>query len=158
MEKSHVEPMFENFFAQISPEIAATFTDEQVQALARVFAARQSYKHFVDIRLSLPLLRCYIVVLAGREKRSAKRLQQDRLYHPIWTPVNTLAIAIFFTLLVGSWAGIFYATYQLSHYFFSSSAFPIISYRAIKPQKQPSCFSNQQEGEIKEGRNPPNLK
>lgn len=119
----HANPSFEQFFAQISPEIAATFTDEQVQAIAKVFAARPSSKHPVDIRLSLPLIRCYLVVLAGRERRSVNRMQAEKASHPIWTPFNTLAIATFFALLVGSWAGILYGTYELSRYFLSSPSY-----------------------------------
>ncbi len=145
----NADPVLENFFAQLSPEIAATFTDDQVQAIARVFAARQSRKHPVDIRLSLPLLRCYIVVLAGRERRSVSRLQAEKVYHPIWTPVNTLAIAFFFALLVGSWAGILYGTYQLSHYFFSSAS-SSTSNRAIKTPTSCEKISEirQNEGQI----------
>lgn len=66
---------FVDLFQRLSPEIAASFTNYQLDAVKRAFATRSRSKHPIDIRLSLPGLRqrYYLVVLAGKERRSAER-------------------------------------------------------------------------------------
>ena len=82
----------DNVLARMSPEIAATFSPAQVQALNVALTPR---RHSVNIRLSLPfgITRIYLVVLAGTELRSSDRLRQSAVQHPLWTPMNMLVMA-----------------------------------------------------------------
>jgi hypothetical protein len=72
---SHNDPFLQQFFARIPTETAATFTNEQLTELKKVFSGRLFKGHAVDIRLSIPFLmkRFYIVFILGKEKRSKKR-------------------------------------------------------------------------------------
>jgi hypothetical protein len=82
----------ENVLARMAPEMAATFSPAQLQALQAALTTR---RHPVNIRLSLPLgmTRVYLVLLAGTEVRSASRRRQAAAQHPLWTPMNMLVIA-----------------------------------------------------------------
>ncbi|MBW4483707.1 MAG: hypothetical protein KME14_14290 [Tildeniella torsiva UHER 1998/13D] len=82
----------DSVLARMAPEVAATFSPAQVQALQVALTPR---RHPVNIRLSLPLgiTRIYLVVLAGTEVRSATRRRQDAAQHPLWTPTNMLVMA-----------------------------------------------------------------
>lgn len=91
------DPFLEDFFRDMSPALARSFTDEQLRAIKMQFGARDRGSHSVDLRFSIPLLRHYVVLLIGRERRSRKRRNMDRLKYPIAT-VGNLAVAI--TLLV----------------------------------------------------------
>lgn len=79
----------DHLLARMEPNIAATFTMRQLEALQQ---ALQPRPHTVNIRLSCPGVRSrfYLVILAGRELRSSRRRQQDRVHHPIWTGANML--------------------------------------------------------------------
>ena len=98
------DPAFEQIFPKIPPEIARTFTEEQLNALKKAFGFRDWNRHPVDIRVSIPIpgIRFYLVLLAGRERRSYPRLQVSRRMYPLWTPVNALFITGFFILLLTS--------------------------------------------------------
>ncbi len=50
-------------------------------------AAWTGHRHVVNIRLSIPLLfgRYYLTIVAGRERRSPKRLVSERYKHPLST-------------------------------------------------------------------------
>ncbi|WP_071518511.1 hypothetical protein [Geitlerinema sp. PCC 9228] len=80
---------------QLPPEITASFTSEQLQAIKQAFGNDQWQQHPVDIRTTISLvgLKFYLVILAGREKRSRDRLRQEREWHPVWKPGN---IAVLF--------------------------------------------------------------
>ncbi|MGG6241891.1 hypothetical protein ACQ4N7_24990 [Nodosilinea sp. AN01ver1] len=82
----------DNVLARMAPEVAATFSPAQVQALRAALTPRH---HPVNIRLSLPLgiTRIYLVVLAGSELRAPDRLRQSAAQHPLWTPMNMLVMA-----------------------------------------------------------------
>ncbi|MGB3200272.1 MAG: hypothetical protein WBA99_05185 [Nodosilinea sp.] len=75
--------------APMAPEVAATFSPDQVQALQVALA---THRHPVNIRLSLPLriTRVYLVLLADTEVRAATRRRQEAAQHPLWTPMNLL--------------------------------------------------------------------
>ena len=53
--------------------------------------------HPVSIRFSIPLLkrRCYVILIAGMERRSARRLAEERQKHPLVKAGNVLVIAAF---------------------------------------------------------------
>lgn len=93
------DPFLEDFFRDMSPALARSFTDEQLRAIKMQFGARERGAHTVDLRFSIPLLRRYVVLLIGRERRSRRRRAKDRVNYPLAT-VGNLAIAIVLLVLI----------------------------------------------------------
>ncbi len=63
-----------------------------------------SSRHPVNVRLTIPLPflgRCYLTVVAGRERRSPERLAVERRKHPLRTAGNVI-----FAFAVGSVIGL----------------------------------------------------
>ena len=87
------DPFLEDFFRDLSPALARSFTDEQLRAIKMSFGARERGAHTVDLRFSIPLLRRYVVLLMGRERRTAKRRRNDRKFHPVATLSNAIAMS-----------------------------------------------------------------
>jgi hypothetical protein len=131
-------PAFEQLLATIPPEIAKTFTFEQRDALKRAVDHNWNH-HPVNIRVSIPVpgLRFYLVLLAGRERRSNQHLQVSRRMFPFWTPVNTLLILGFFILLLTSG----FITFSYVFSFVSSISLPISPFATSLPfiENQSSC-------------------
>lgn len=100
----HRDPVFEQLFDTIPTEICQSFTFEQIEAITRAFSSRSWKRHPLDIRVSLPILelRFYMVLLAGRERRSKERLRVSRMTYPLWSPTNILFIIGFFIVLLFS--------------------------------------------------------
>ncbi|MEH2297954.1 hypothetical protein [Nostoc sp.] len=92
---------FEQLFAEIAPEVANTFTVEQLEAIKRGFVSRGRIRHPLDIRVSVPIpgLRFYLVLLAGSERRSKLRLRSEKGLYPFWTPANILFLIGFLIIL-----------------------------------------------------------
>lgn len=69
------------FLAALPPDLAATFTEEQILGVQHAFGLRHSGRHPVDLRRSIwtPFGRIYLVVLAGRERRAPQRRSFERL-------------------------------------------------------------------------------
>lgn len=86
------DPFLEDFFRDLSPVLARSFTDDQLRAIKMSFGARERGAHSVDMRFSVPLLRRYVVLLIGRERRTARRRRQDRKFHPVATIGNAFAM------------------------------------------------------------------
>lgn len=66
------DPFFEHYFKRIDPRVAASFTEEQRQAIRSMFDGRMAaHQHAVDLRRSLGFgrSRFYFVFLLGRERR-----------------------------------------------------------------------------------------
>lgn len=99
------DELLEAFFRRVPPEMAQTFTAEQLEAVRRAFAPA---RHAVDLRTSIPLvgLRFYLVLLVGRERRSRERRREERLRRPLWTPANAAVLGSFSALLVLSLLGL----------------------------------------------------
>ncbi len=59
------------FLARLSPELAASFTAEQLEAIRLAFGMRYATQHALDLRrtLHLPWGRYYVVLLVGRTQR-----------------------------------------------------------------------------------------
>ena len=57
--------------------------------------------HPVNIRLSIPLIfmRCYVVVVAGKERRDAERRVSERQKHPLMTVGNVTFLSALSALL-----------------------------------------------------------
>lgn len=64
---------------------------------ARYRSREWNSDHPVNLRLSIPLIffRCYITLVAGKERRSAKRFVAERRKHPLATAGN---MAVLFAL------------------------------------------------------------
>ena len=73
------------------------------QSTTETEQADWSNRHPVNIRLSLPLPfgRYYLTVVAGKERRSPKRLQSERRKHPLVTTGNLV-----FLFFLGTLAGL----------------------------------------------------
>ncbi len=85
--------------------------DEETEssALAASRAGWSGRGHPLNIRVSLPLLfgRYYLVVLAGKELRSAERRKEERQKHPLWTAANTtILFAAGFIVGGSTWIGL----------------------------------------------------
>jgi hypothetical protein len=63
------------FLGRVSPEVAASFSAEQLAAVELHFGMRHVVGHAIDwrTRIGLPFARYYFVVLAGREERGAEK-------------------------------------------------------------------------------------
>lgn len=83
----------DGFLRRIPEEIRNTLSDEQISAINQAF---RPTKHSIDIRLSIPLPwgHRYFVLLSGKERRSPERQRFERLFHPLLTKANLLAILI----------------------------------------------------------------
>ncbi|MEP4377863.1 MAG: hypothetical protein ABJ215_06385 [Alphaproteobacteria bacterium] len=93
------DPFLEDFFRDMSPALARSFTDEQLRVIKMQFGARERGAHSVDLRFSIPLLRRYVVLLIGRERRTLRRRRKDRKNYPLAT-VGNLAVAIVLLVLI----------------------------------------------------------
>lgn len=93
------DPFLEDFFRDMSPVLARSFTDEQLREIKMQFGARERGAHTVDLRFSIPLLRNYVVLLIGRERRTRRRRMKDRKNYPLAT-LGNLAIAIVLLVLI----------------------------------------------------------
>lgn len=104
----HADLILKRTLAKIPPSVAQSFTDEQLLALKSILVSTPVKQHTVDIRVSIPLLKCYFVLLMGKERRSAQRLRLDRASHPLPTGWN-LAVIISLSLVVAiSLGGLLY--------------------------------------------------
>ena len=58
------------FLARVPPEVAGTFSPDQLAAVQRAFGMRYAVEHAIDLRRSVPLPwgRYYLVLLAGRDR------------------------------------------------------------------------------------------
>jgi hypothetical protein len=65
-------PAISNFLERLTPDLAASFSAAQLAAVELHFAMRLRPSHGIDWRrrLSLPFAKVYVVILAGRERRT----------------------------------------------------------------------------------------
>ena len=99
MEGSY-DPFIQKFFSRIHGEVAASFTDEQLNAIKLAFGARDWGTHAIDMRKSVRFLwfRWYFVLLAGKERRPADRLNAES--RPFGTLSNALMTTVFLFFLL----------------------------------------------------------
>ncbi|WP_419902689.1 hypothetical protein [Kiloniella sp.] len=78
-EKNSTDLFIKHYFERISPDVAATFTEEQKHAIKQMFGARGYAKHPVEVRRSIPFgrNRFYLIFLLGRERRAYDRLKNE---------------------------------------------------------------------------------
>lgn len=97
----------DRFFKRLPPHIFASLTAEQRDAIAAAVHNRPGLRPAVNIRLNIPLLigRYYLAIVAGRERRSAERLDEERVENPLRTSGNfffvVAAAIVFYAAAVG---------------------------------------------------------
>lgn len=71
--------LYSALISRIPHSVQASFAPEQTQALRQAAEQLRWGKHSVDFRMSLPIpkLRLYCVFLAGIERRSKKRIEEE---------------------------------------------------------------------------------
>jgi len=86
MSDDHIEERFNRvFFERIPPAVAHSFTDEQIAAVRNAFAGERWDGHRFDFRGTLPLPggRWYYVLVAGPDRRTAKRRRRKARHAPL---------------------------------------------------------------------------
>ncbi|MBR8838626.1 MAG: hypothetical protein DSM106950_32655 [Stigonema ocellatum SAG 48.90 = DSM 106950] len=113
-------------FANISPEIAESFNDEQLEVINKAFSSRRWNRHPIDLRVSVPIagLQFYLVFVAGRERRSKQRLHSQKGLYPFLTPGNIVFITGFLTILSISSFTVFPFLFSSLTSVFRSSPYP----------------------------------
>ncbi|MEA5620919.1 hypothetical protein VB711_24220 [Cronbergia sp. UHCC 0137] len=97
----HDDTIFEEVFTKISPEIADTFTNEQLEAIKTGFSTHRWVHHPSDLRISVPIpgLKLYLVILAGPERRNSQITRSEKSLNTFWTPSNILFFLMVFIIL-----------------------------------------------------------
>jgi hypothetical protein len=74
--RTSAETFFNHYFKRVNPEVAASFTEAQRDAIMTMFGAREITNHTVEVRHSIPFgrRRFYLIFLMGPERRSFVRL------------------------------------------------------------------------------------
>jgi hypothetical protein len=90
------------FLAALPPDLAATYTREQLLGVQRCFGLRYGRAHAIDLRRSVwtPLGRVYLVLLAGPERRAPDRRSFERLLRGGWRLAGALVSAAGVAVLV----------------------------------------------------------
>ena len=93
---------------KMDPEVAKSFSEPQLMALESILAARSPSRLPVDIRLTVPLFRrrFFVTLLAGEERRSELRLQEERVRHPLWRIAHVCGIVLLLLLFVPAVIGL----------------------------------------------------
>jgi len=65
--------------------IRESLTESQCEAMAKTLGQRAWSRHPINVRLSMPLFgnRYYLAIVGGQERRSPKRIADERNRHPI---------------------------------------------------------------------------
>ena len=94
---------------RLPAETAATLNDAQKKAIAHAAdeVAKRSWTpdHDVDIRVSFPLARYFVTIVAGHERRDDTRLDEQRRSYPLRRIGNflfiTITATVFYTAALG---------------------------------------------------------
>ncbi|MEE8505703.1 MAG: hypothetical protein V3S40_05700 [Kiloniellales bacterium] len=107
-QSSH-DAFLNHYFKRLDPEVAASFTAEQREAIKIMFGSRGIAKHAVEVRRSVPFgrLRFYVVFLLGREQRGFPRVYSQGLISRrfsalFYLGLGALCMAPVFALLYSS--------------------------------------------------------
>jgi hypothetical protein len=96
--------------ANMPEDVGNSLTELQLATIERALDSGRWQAHPLDIRLSLPFFwrRCYLVLLAGPERRSAERRRSERIERPLRTIGNMAVFAVFLLLLIPAAVGSFH--------------------------------------------------
>lgn len=74
--QTSAETFLNHYFKRVSPELAASFSEAQRDAIMTMFGAREITNHTVEVRHSIPFgrRRFYLIFLMGPERRTFVRL------------------------------------------------------------------------------------
>lgn len=90
------DPALQSLLGRMPPEVAASFTEEQLSHLHSALGARSWKKHPLDIRSTFPIpfakSRIYLVLLMGRNRRQLTRREKQ---------ISAITFALFVTLFIG---------------------------------------------------------
>lgn len=66
-------PAILRFLGRLQPELAESFSQDQLAAVEMHFGMRYRMRHMVDLRtrIRLPFMKFYLVILAGRDRHQA---------------------------------------------------------------------------------------
>ena len=106
------DAILKHYFKRLDPEVAASFTEGQREALKTLLGARGMAKHSVEIRRRLRLgkRRFYLVFLFGDDSRSRDRLVRSRQTSAVSIAFSYLGSAIYWLspvvlgVLILNWA------------------------------------------------------
>jgi hypothetical protein len=92
------DPFLTQMFARMSPGAKFTFTPAQVDEIKKAFSARSRHSHALDVRHSIRLFgkSYYLVLLAGRERRSVPHRRVTKLSQTIALGAAALACCLLF--------------------------------------------------------------
>ncbi|MCH8037969.1 MAG: hypothetical protein IIC53_12735 [Proteobacteria bacterium] len=93
----------DHYFRRLDPEVAASFSAEQRDAIAAMFGARGTVRHAVELRRSVPFpggWRLYLVLLLGRERRTMSRLYSQGMVSGRFNVAFYLGLGALFLLPV----------------------------------------------------------
>jgi hypothetical protein len=88
--------LLEGLLERLNEDQRRSFSSVQIDALREACGKLKWNQHPVDIRLSIPLLiaRYYLVILGGRERRSAGRRRFERERFPLGKLGNVIFITV----------------------------------------------------------------
>jgi len=91
------DPAIKNLLDRMPPEVANSFTEEQLSHLHSALGARSWKKHSVDIRSTFPIpfarSRVYFVLLLGRNRRELTRREKQ---------LSAITFALFIAAFIGT--------------------------------------------------------
>ena len=89
----HQSQAIKRLLSKMSPEMAASFSEEQLIAMNQSLGGRSWARHKVDLRGTLGIWRSryYFVILAGKNRRELSRLEEQ---------VGRATMAMFFALFI----------------------------------------------------------
>ena len=97
------QAFLDHYFRRLAPEVAASFSAEQRDAIVAMFGARRIVRHAVEVRRSVPFpggWRLYLVFLLGRERRTISRLYSQGMVSRRFNVVFYLGLGALFLLPV----------------------------------------------------------
>ena len=100
---SQQHPFIKRLLEQVPYEERYTFTDSQIKTLHRSALSLPKSSHAVHVRWSVPFpgKGFYIVLLAGKERRSRQRLLAEKEFQLIPTTIIILTIIFSCTVVFG---------------------------------------------------------
>lgn len=98
MSASAVTENEEGFWKGLDPDVTSALSEDQKTAISQAVGNREAKGPPIDIRLSFGTF--FLVLMVGRERRSKKRLENDRRSRPVFTVTNLPAIICIWIALV----------------------------------------------------------
>lgn len=117
MDGLNQDPFFRTFFSRIRPEVAGSFSAEQLDAIRLAYGARTPGTHLVDLRFSVPLgsRSFYVVLLCGKNRRSRERRSLERRLQPLWSFTTAVLLAVLLTMGAGAVFSTLYVVKRALH-------------------------------------------